>query len=80
MGMVTFKPWMDLVVVFGSGCILGAAISALWYRGKIEVYKLLAMKHLDLLNVPLAPHDVHRVREAASVAFGGERENDDDRY
>lgn len=67
---VHMTPWIDLVVVFGSGCILGGATTAFWYKARLDVYKRLAEKHLELLNVPLAPADAHRVRQAASVAIG----------
>ena len=63
-------PWIDLMVVFGSGCILGGAVTAFWFSARLDVYKALAEKHLELLNVPLDPADARRVRQAASVAIG----------
>lgn len=63
-------PWIDLVMVFASGSILGGAITAFWYKARLDVYRRLAEKHLELLNVPLVPTDAHRIREAASFAIG----------
>ncbi|HUZ45399.1 MAG TPA: hypothetical protein VMW54_02055 [Terriglobia bacterium] len=63
-------PWMDLVVVFACGCILGATVSALWYKARVDVYKHLAEKHLDMVNMPLIPAGVQPVRDATGVGMG----------
>ena len=43
--------WIDLAVVFSSGCILGGIFTALWLRGKLEVYRRLVERHLDSIDL-----------------------------
>jgi len=64
--------WMDLVLVFILGFVLGGILSVLHFRSQLKVYKRFIESRLDSVNLPL----VSRVFRSRSLASARKHDSD----